>query len=385
MATVVEAQVPDASRAARATRWIFLICGLATGTWAPVVPYVKLSLGLSEATLGTALLGIGLGGIVAMPLAGILVHRYGSRNVVLATALCLGLIMPLLGMATSLTMLVLILVAFGAAVGALDVAMNAQAVVVEMRSQRRIMSGVHALYSIGGLIGAAGVSVLLTLGLPLAVCLLLVMVTVMAVALRWWRLLLPPDADVRASPGARFVWPSGKVVALGLLCFVAFLAEGSMLDWSAVFLKFSRDVPASAAGAGYAAFAVAMALGRLFGDRFVQFVGPVRAVQLGALVAGSGLMLAVLAPWASTALLGFALVGLGASNVVPVFFSAAGRIPGVSASVAIPAMTTLGYSGVLAGPALVGYLAHASSLGVALGVVAGLMFVVAGCARVVRP
>lgn len=384
MTRAVDAPVPDASRAARATRWIFLICGLATGTWAPVVPYVKLSLGLSEAQLGTALLGIGLGGIVAMPLTGILVHRCGSRNVVLAAALLLGAMMPLLGMASSLTLLVLILVAFGAAVGALDVAMNAQAVVVEIRSQRRIMSGVHALYSIGGLIGAAGVSLLLTLGLPLAVCLLLVMAVVITVALLWWRALLPASADVRALPSVRLSWPRGQVVALGLLCFAAFLAEGSMLDWSAVFLKFSRDVPASAAGAGYAAFAIAMAIGRLFGDRFVQRVGPVMAVQLGALVAGLGLMLAVLLPWAAAALIGFALVGLGASNVVPVFFSAAGRIPGVSASVAIPTITTLGYSGVLAGPALVGYLAHASSLSVALGLVACLMFVVAACARVVR-
>jgi MFS family permease len=169
-----------------------------------------------------------------------------------------------------------------------------------------------------------------------------------------------------------------------VLCFVSFLAEGSMLDWSAVLLRDFRGFSAASAGIGYAFFSVAMAAGRLAGDRVVGRLGPVRAVRVGASTAVIGFLLAAMAPWPAASLLGFVLIGLGASNIVPVMFSAAGRLPGNPPAISIAAVTMLGYAGLLSGPALIGFMAHASNLPVALAVVAGLLLLVASSARIVR-
>jgi predicted MFS family arabinose efflux permease len=186
-------------------------------------------------------------------------------------------------------------------------------------------------------------------------------------------------------PAAAFGMPRGIVLLLGLLCFISFLAEGSMLDWSAVFLRDFRGFPAASAGIGYAVFSVAMALGRLTGDWTVTRFGPVATVRLGACTAAAGFLLASLLAWPFAALAGFVLVGLGAANIVPVMFGAAGRLPGTSPSMAIATVTALGYAGLLAGPALIGFLAQASSLAVALAAVAGLLLLTAASARLVRP
>ena len=174
------------------------------------------------------------------------------------------------------------------------------------------------------------------------------------------------------------------MLLLGLLCFVSFMAEGSMLDWSAVFLRDFRGFAPSTAGIGYACFSVAMALGRLAGDRLIQRIGPVWAVRAGAGLAATGFALAACAPWPETSLVGFVLIGLGASNIVPVMFSAAGRLPGTSPAIAIAAVTMLGYAGLLSGPALIGFMSRLAGLPLALAVVSGLLLLVALSARIVR-
>ncbi|CAM5565254.1 hypothetical protein [Rhodanobacter lindaniclasticus] len=179
--------------------------------------------------------------------------------------------------------------------------------------------------------------------------------------------------------------PRGIVLVLGLLCFISFLAEGAMLDWSAVFLREFRGFDVATAGIGYAGFSVAMALVRLAGDRIVTRLGPVLTVRLGACVAAGGFLLAALVAWPPAALIGFALIGLGAANIVPVMFGAAGRLLGASPGISIATVTTLGYAGLLSGPALIGFLAQASSLPVALAAVAGLLLLTAASARLVRP
>ncbi|MFI4959408.1 MAG: MFS transporter, partial [Lysobacterales bacterium] len=170
----------------------------------------------------------------------------------------------------------------------------------------------------------------------------------------------------------------------GVLCFVSFLAEGSMLDWSAVLLRDFRGFSAASAGIGYACFSVAMAAGRLAGDWVIARLGPVWTVRVGASLAAAGFLLAAMAPWSPVSLLGFVLIGLGASNIVPVMFSAAGRSPGSAPAISIATVTTLGYAGLLSGPALIGFVAHASNLPMALGVVAGMLLLVAGAAPIVR-
>jgi predicted MFS family arabinose efflux permease len=369
--------------ATRATRLIFLTSGIGMASWAPMVPYAKARLGLDDADLGLVLLAFGGGSMVSMPLVGWLTHRYGNRKVISVAGLMLCVAIPLLAIVPNAPALAAVLLYFGAMLGAVDVAMNAHAVEVERRDGRALMSGFHGLFSIGGLAGAAIMSTLLALGLTLwasalAIALLLALIVLSQ------RSSLLPGVDDAAEWSAVFRLPRGLVLLLGVLCFVSFLAEGSMLDWSAVLLRDFRGFSAASAGIGYACFSVAMATGRLAGDRLVERLGPVSAVRIGASTAALGFLLAAMAPWPVASLSGFVLIGLGASNIVPVMFSAAGRLPGNPPAISIAAVTMLGYAGLLSGPALIGFMAHASNLPVALAVVAGLLLLVAGSARIVR-
>ena len=364
------------SAARRATLLIFLVCGIGLSSWAPMVPFAKIKLGLNDADLGVVLLALGAGAILTMPLTGLLINKYGSRAVAIVSALVIASLLPLLLLAGSPYQLAAALFVFGAGIGSIDVSMNAQAVVVQERHGSHIMSSFHGMFSLGGLMGSIGLGFLIKAGLSptyaaVAISALLVFITVTQS-----RYLLPHSEEAKMD-GTSFVLPKGPVVLLGIMCFILFLAEGSLLDWSAVFLQFSRGFDPSFSGLGYAAFSVAMAIMRLTGDGIIHRLGPAKVVFYGTLLAGAGFIVAVTIPSAMAALLGFVMVGLGAANVVPIFFTAAGRIPNVPPSIALSAVTILGYSGQLAGPALIGVLAEITSLSWALGLVGLLLFFVA--------
>ena len=372
--------------ARRATRLIFLVSGLAMSTWAPMVPYVKVRLGLDDAQLGAALLAFGGGSMLSMPFVGWLAHRLGNRTVIVSAGLLMCLALPALARASSVAMLVGTLLYFGVMLGAVDVAMNAYAVEVEHRSRDRLMSGFHGLFSVGGLSGAALLSGLLALGLALPGAAIAIAMA-LALTVLWLRKGLHGDAssaDVDISEKSRPGMPPARAWLLGLMCFVSFMAEGSMLDWSAVFLRDVRGMAPTSAGFGYVCFSVAMATGRFSGDRLIARRGPVWAVRVGATVAVAGFLLVACVPLIVATMLGFVLIGLGASNIVPVMFSAAGRLPGAPPAVSIATATTLGYVGLLSGPALIGFVAHASSLSVAFVAVAALLVLVGLSARMVR-
>jgi predicted MFS family arabinose efflux permease len=353
-------------------------------SWAPMVPFAKARLGLDEARLGLVLLCMGLGSAVAMPLAGFLSQRRGNRGVLAVSASLAACALPLLALATTTALLAAALLLFGAALGVLDVAMNAHPVDVERMSDRPLMSGFHALFSIGGLTGAAAVSALLKAGVPLIACALVVAAVLLGLVATQWRHLLAAVPDRATARRSMFAVPSPITVLIGILCLVLFLAEGAMLDWGAVFLHAERGVVLEDAGVGYSVFSVAMAIGRLTGDRVTAALGPVRVVRLGSVVAASGFILACVLPWPSTTLAGFALVGIGASNIVPVLFSAAGRIPDTAPGIAIATATTLGYTGLLSGPAVIGLIARATTLPFALGCIAVLLVGVCAGASIVR-
>jgi predicted MFS family arabinose efflux permease len=367
-------------RAATATRGFFLLCGVGAATWATLVPLARARLGLDEAQLGVVLLCMGIGSVAAMPAAGWLGHRHGNRAVMIASALWIVATLPLLAIAPSPVALGALLVGFGGAMGVLDVAMNAHAVDVERRHARPLMSGFHGLFSVGGLVGALAMSGLLRTGLPPVAC-ALAMTALLAAVLVTQRphLLAHVRAEVSHAPFAR---PSATTLLLGVLCLVTFLAEGAMLDWSAVFLHDVRGLTVAGAGLGYAAFSIAMAVGRLLGDRITAALGAIRIVRYGGLVAAAGFVLATALPYPAASLIGFVLVGIGASNIVPVLFSAAGRV-GISV-ISLATVTALGYAGMLAGPAVIGFVARATSLAAALGGIAALLFGVAVLAPVVR-
>lgn len=342
-----------------------------------MVPFAKARLGLDDAELGGVLLCFGLGSTGAMPLAGWLSHRHGSRAVMAISGLVICAALPVLTVAPSALALAAALVMFGAALGVLDVAMNAHAVDVERRHGSPLMSGFHALFSLGGLAGSLGMTALLTTGAPLVGSAAAIAVVLLVVVATQRDRLLAGTGAGTTGPHTRLAMPPPAAVLLGGLCLIVMLAEGAMLDWSAVFLSSARDVAVAHAGLGYAAFSVAIVAGRLLGDRITAAVGPVRVVRFGSLLAAAGFVIATALPWAATSLAGFVLVGLGAANVVPVLFSAAGRLPGTRPALALATVTAIGYAGVLAGPAAIGFVADASSLAAALS---GLAVLLAGVA-----
>ena len=363
------------------TRIAFFIAGFGIAAWAPLVPYAKARAGLDEATLGLLLLCLGAGSILAMPISGMLATRYGCRRVFSAGTVLLCLALPLLATVSSVPLLIATLFLFGAGLGAVDSTVNLQAVIVERASGRTMMSGFHGLFSVGGIAGAAGVSALLALGLTPLWAIAVVIVLILAALIKAAPHLLPYGSE---SSGPAFAVPHGVVLFIGLLCFVVFLAEGAMLDWSAVFLTADKQIDEAYAGLGYAAFALTMTAGRLLGDTIVSRLGARRVIVLGGLLAAAGLILATLAASWQVALVGYGLVGMGCSNIVPVLYTAVGKQTLMPASIAVPAITTLGYAGILAGPAAIGFIAHASSLSTAFLLIATLLVAVAISGRILR-
>lgn len=354
---------------------MFLICGTATSSWAPMVPFAKERLGLDEGALGFILLALGGGSTVAMPLAGMAIHYWGSRRVVTCMALGTCAALPFLAVAPSPFLLALTLFAFGAALGAMDVAMNAQAIAVQHAMARPIMSSFHALFSLGGIAGAALVSVFLRSGVGLATGTTIIAIAMaVLVALEQRHLVV----DMGSPEGTTFtIVPRAAVLLLGGLCFMSFLGEGAVLDWSAVFLREQRHVDVSLAGVGYAAFSVAMTICRFTGDAATHRFGSRQVLRIGGVLSCAGFLAVALLPWTFAALAGLVVVGIGAANIVPVLFSGAGRVPGVPPGIALATVTTIGYMGLLVGPALIGFVADATSLPVAFVLVAAMFGVVA--------
>ncbi|MBS0654195.1 MAG: MFS transporter [Verrucomicrobia bacterium] len=371
-------------RARVATSFIFLVSGLGYSSWAPMVPYAKANLELSEASLGLILLIFGIGGLVAMPMTGWAVHRFGSALITTLASLSMIVFIPLLAIAPTWEVLALLLFAFGVADGALNVSMNAQSVAVESHAGKPILSSFHCLFSLGGLLGAGIMSLLLKQEMTLFASALCLFLTMAAIVLCNCRNLLPARADIQTKESHTFSLPSGRVLFYGTVCFILFLAEGSMLDWGAVFLCSAHQYDPSIAGIGYATFSVAMAIGRLTGDRLISKFGRVMIVQSGGLFAASGLFLLVTCPTGYLELVGFFLIGLGASNIVPIIFGATGKLPNISPSVALTCVITMGYTGMLLGPAFIGWIAEVTTLSFALGCVATLLFAVGLTASKIR-
>ena len=373
-ASVLPARSPAAARWAVAA--VFFINGAVIGAWAPLIPLVQQKLHLSAGQLGLCLLGMAAGGIVAMPLAGILASRFGSAPVVRFSTLglCGTILLP--AAAFNPWLLFLALLSVGVANGAMDVAMNAHGIAVEQALRRPVMSSYHAMYSLGGFAGALGGAALLrATGHPFAEA-ATVGLSLGALSFMALHFLLSSSADQGGPDHSHFAFPKGLAVVLGLLCFLVMMAEGYMLDWTAVYLHRSLNADASLAALGFSAFSVAMATGRFAGDWLRQRFGAAALVSLSAALAAGGLIVAVAIPQVPFAILGFGLCGLGLSNAVPVLYSAGGNLPGASAGSGVAAVATLGYTGFLVGPPLIGFSAQLVSLGF------GLALVGIGCAAV---
>lgn len=356
----------DRSRVAVST--LFFVNGAVLASWLPHIPAVKARLTSGDGQLGLVLLAMAAGAVVALPAAGRLVDRMGSRGVSSAAAVALCLAMPLPVLSPSLPALVASLAVLGACNSMLDVAMNAQAVAVEQRRRRPIMSSFHALFSLGGVVGAllAGATMALGLG-DLAHVVGAALVALAAVVVARPSLIpVSPPPGPRAPTLAR---PSRAILGLGMLALLGLLAEGAIADWSAVYLRDTLGASPAVAAVGFAAFSLAMTAGRFAGDALVERRGPRAVLRVSSTIAAAGLAAALLAAQPAAGILGCAVVGLGIANVIPVLFSAAARVPGVEPGRGLAAVATTGYLGFLAGPPLIGLVAEAAGLGVGLGLV----------------
>ncbi|PZQ49943.1 MAG: MFS transporter [Rhodovulum sulfidophilum] len=341
---------------------VFLLNGYLVGNWAPRIPGFKTALGIDEAMLGLMILAFGVGSLVTMPLIGAAIAHDGSRRVLRALAFCLAPCWLLLTLAPSVPAAFVALFVFGGVVGGMDVAMNANAVSVERSMRRAIMSSCHGFWSLGGLIGAATGGFLLGRFGDLAQTVAIVVVCLLFLALVWTSLRhdrAPPATEktpIRL-PRTALPWLIGVVA---LMCMIP---EGSVLDWSALYLRTELGASVEVSGLAFAAFSATMAVMRFSGDPIRDRFGAVRTLRVSALIAAAGLLAAGFAPNPAVAIAGFAIAGLGISNLVPIAFSAAGNLPGLAPGVGISLVTFLGYSGMLFAPSFIGFVAHRTGLG----------------------
>lgn len=368
--------------AALATRLAFFGAGFTMAAWAPLIPFAKARLGASDAELGLLLLCLGIGSIIAMPITGYVSAQKGARGMILLGGAGLVVLLPAMMLAQSGVALGTLLFLFGASLGTIDVAMNVHGAEVERRAMRPMMSGFHAMWSVGGIAGAGSMTAGLTLGLsPLVAAIMGGLVAASALMVAAPRLM---RAQARVSAPA-FVLPRGIVLLIAALTAIVFLVEGAILDWGAL-LNLERDLLSKeTAGLGFLLFSITMTAGRLAGDRLVARVGAFRTLFWGGVIVLAGLSLLVAGPGVVLAMSGYLLVGLGAANLVPVLFSAAGRQTIMPPGLAIAAVTTTGYAGILLGPALIGFASQASSLATAFwGLVVLMMAIVLTASRIAR-
>ena len=367
-----------AKREQIATRILFFIAGAATAAWAALVPFAKLNTAVNDGTLGFLLLCLGFGALIAMPLTGLLTSKFGCRWVMAVSVILFCLTLPFLSIISDTGLLAVGLFIFGVGIGITDCAMNVQAIIVEKSAPRPMMSGFHGLYSVGGIAGAGAMSGMMLLGITPFYASLITAILVVVLLITSLSGLLP-YAD--KAEGPLFALPRGAVLLIGGICFAVFLAEGTVLDWSAVYLTEYRAIPDSIGGLGFACFAILMTAGRLTGDRITARFGHYRVVFWGAMLAALGLVMVILIPNWGFSLFGYALIGLGCANIVPVMFSAIGKQTSMAPVIAVPAVSTLGYLGILAGPASIGFVAQQSSLPYAFIMVAVLLVIVALVSR----
>ncbi|MFO1122163.1 MAG: MFS transporter [Hyphomicrobiales bacterium] len=371
--------------AARHARWAvvtcFLLHGILIGSWVPHIPLAKERLEAGPALFGLALLAFAGGAVVAMPVAGMMINRYGSARLTAVTGLlfCLTFFGPIL--APDLPLFIVAGFLMGMSIGSMDVAMNAHGIAVEKALRLPTMSMFHGGFSLGGMIGAfMGAALLRAFGevpqalLTAGLCLVLLLGAT--------RFLLPSSADKGLS-GSHFAWPTRATVGLGLLCFLALMIEGSILDWAAIMMREKFLVDAGIAALAFGFYQSGMAVARFTGDRLRLKFGAVRLVVVSALMAAGGTAVALAVPSPAIAILAFIFAGLGIGNVAPILFAGGGRLEPDAPGRGIAAVTTLGYLGFLAGPPLIGFAAQLTSLPVALGLTVLAALIIAAFARMV--
>jgi len=350
----------------------FFVAGLTFSSWASRIPDIKEKLQLSDAALGTILFALPVGLITSLPISGYLVSKFGSRRLVIASSLLYPITLLLLGGAGNSWQLVGGLFLFGLWSNLMNIAMNTQAVSVEGLYGKSIMASFHGLWSLAGFTGALAGTFFVSNEIAPIWHFSVIIVVAMLMVFVSYKYVMPDNPEDKAQKAPLFAKPDKQLWILGLIAFCCLMCEGAMADWSGVYFQKVVNTPASMMTIGYLAFTSTMATGRFLGDGLVRRLGVVKMLQLsGSLIAG-GLLISILFPFIVPATIGFLLVGFGVSSVVPIVYGLAGRSTTMPTSVALAAVSTIGFLGFLLGPPVIGFIAEAFSLRVSFAVVAAL-------------
>ncbi|MCY7350423.1 MAG: MFS transporter [Cytophagaceae bacterium] len=373
-------QKPIAARTA--TGALFFVMGAGFASWASRIPDIQERLNLNAAQLGGILIGMPVGSLLSLLVTGALVTRLGSRTVALVTMLLYAATLPAIGWASSAWQLMAVLFVFGTCGNILNISLNTQGVGIESLWGKPILSSFHGLWSLGAMAGAAFGGLMVSQGTVPFQHFLLVGSVILASGLIAYRFMLRTDRQPDEKQPL-FALPDRPLMLLGLIAFGCMLTEGAMADWSGIYYKQTLH-GLGVATTGYTAFTFTMAVGRFGGDGLAARFGIRILLQVSGLLIALGLGLALLLPIPAVVVTGFMLVGLGVASVVPLVYSVAGRSQTMSAGLALTAVSTVGYTGFLLGPPLIGFLAEAFSLRRALLVVVVLGVVITALAGRVK-
>jgi len=362
---------------------LFLVNGFAVGSWAPKIPEFAARLGLSDLHLGLMILAFGVGSLVMMPITGTFIARLGSARVAKGFGALVVPALLVLTLAPSVPLAAVAIFYTGAVVGGMDIAMNANAIVVERRMRRAIMSSCHGFWSLGGVVGASlGGTLIASIGV-MGHVLVVTVLAALAMAYAWPRISADgPHPDEPHHP----VRLPGTIVPylIGIIALFSMVPEGSVLDWGALYLRRELGADLALSGLGFGAFSAAMALMRFAGDPIRDRLGAVTTMRLCTVAALVGMLAAGLAPNAAIAICGFSLAGIGIANMVPIAFSAAGNMPGLAPGIALSVVTFMGYSGILFAPSLIGFAAEHTSFHVIFAFMPVLFIVVLALSGLAR-
>jgi MFS family permease len=354
---------------------IFFICGFIFANYVARLPDVESQYQLTHARLGQVLLCGSIGALAAMPFAGWLTVRFGSRQVTALAAMFFSLLVGFIPLLPNVWALASAFVVLGVANGALDVAMNSQAVAVERMYTRPLMSSFHASFSVGTLVGALCATFFTKIGASLLQHFAVIGSIALVLALWAGQNLVKDDLQPQEKSTTKFQMPTQALAGLGLITFCCMLGEGAMADWTTIYMHQNLGFDTGTAPFGYAAVTAAMTLGRLFGDGIVQRLGNQKVLIGSSVLAFFGLILALATTNMVVVLGGLFVVGLGIAVIVPIAYNIGGNSKEFPAGVGLAMITTIGYGGFVIGPPLIGFLADAFSLRAALGIVAGLFAV----------
>lgn len=351
----------------------YIILGLAFGLWAMLVPFVKDRLSVDKAQLGMLLLLIATGAVISMFFTGYTAAKLGCRKTVIISTLLISVCLPVLSVSSSVALTGLFMFLFGMGLGMLDVTLNIQGAIVEESMKKHLMAGFHSMYSFGVFFGILFITYLLKhISSSYAAFAVTALIVILLIAII--PALLTYGGD---KPQKIFIKPTRILFVLGMICFIAFVAEGVILDWSALFMREVRNIPPEYAGYSFSLFYITMGIFRFLGDKTAEKFSIKTILFFSSILSILGLYIMLYVPYNAASFIGFTLAGAGLANMVPVTISAAGKYKGnMPLSIAVSAVATVGYFGTLIGPSVMGFVSEYTSLTTAFSLIGVFIFII---------